>query len=132
MARSINKVILIGNLGEDPEVRYTGSGVAVATFSMATTERWTGQDGQPSEATYWHKIIAWRKLAEICGEYLKKGSKVYVEGKITYRSWEKDGIKKTSTEIVIDQLVMLDGKKSEDTPETVAAAPAAKDDDLPF
>lgn len=133
MARSINKVTLIGNITKDPEVRYTGTGIAVATFSIATNESWTGADGQKSEATYFHNCVAWRKLAEICGEYLKKGSKVYIEGKLTYRSYDnKEGVKKNVTEIVIDQLLMLDGKRSESEPQTPAMAAPTDGSDLPF
>jgi len=108
MSRSLNKVQLIGNLGKDPELKYTPSGVAVATFSIATSESWKDQDGNQQEKTEWHNIVAWRKLAEICGEYLKKGKKVYLEGKLQTRNYEKDGIKRYVTEIVADQLIMLD------------------------
>ena len=88
----INKVILIGNLGKDPEIRYTQSGAAVVNFSIATTERWKGQDGQQQEQTEWHNIVAWKRLAEICSEFLSKGSKVYIEGKLQTRKWQdKDG-----------------------------------------
>lgn len=136
MAKSLNKVTLIGNLTKDPELRFTGTGTAVATFTVATNESWTGADGQKSEATMFHNIVAWRKLAEVCGEYLKKGSKVYVEGKVTYRSYEnKEGVKKYVTEIVIHDLLMLDGKRSEDASAYAAEAnaTAAKNDDgLPF
>ena len=103
----VNKVILIGNLGRDPEMKYTPSGTAIVNFSIATTEKWT-KDGQKNEKTEWHKIVAWRRLAEICGEYLKKGSQVYVEGKLQTRSWDdKEGNKKYTTEIVINQMQML-------------------------
>lgn len=134
MARSVNKATLIGNVTKDVDLRFTGTGIAVATFTVATNEQWTGADGQKSEATYFHNIVAWRKLAEICGGYLKKGSKIYVEGKITYRSFDgKDGARKTVTEIVIEQMVMLDGKKSESDPVgEPATAGATKDDNLPF
>ena len=84
----INKAILIGNLGADPELRYTQSGTQVASFRMATTERWKGQDGQTQEQTEWHRIVVWGKLAEICGQYLHKGSRVYIEGKIQTRKWQ--------------------------------------------
>ena len=107
----INKAILIGNLGADPEVRYTQSGTAVATFNIATTERWKGQDGQMQEQTEWHRIVAWAKLAEICGEYLHKGSKVYIEGKIQTRKWQdKDGVDRYTTEIVARDMKMLSPK----------------------
>ncbi|MDP1677594.1 MAG: single-stranded DNA-binding protein [Bacteroidota bacterium] len=139
MSRSLNKVQLIGNLGKDPELKYTPSGVAVATFSIATSESWKDQEGNQQEKTEWHNIVAWRKLAEICGEYLKKGKKVYLEGKLQTRNYEKDGIKRYVTEIVADQLIMLDGggggkgtsggSASESAP-VVSEAP--KDDDLPF
>ncbi|OQY45083.1 MAG: hypothetical protein B6240_09330 [Desulfobacteraceae bacterium 4572_87] len=86
---SVNKVILVGNLGADPEVRYTPSGVAVANFSVATTETWKDKStGEKKEQTEWHKIVAWRRLGEICGEYLRKGSQVYIEGSLQTRAWE--------------------------------------------
>jgi single-strand DNA-binding protein len=111
MAKSLNKVMLIGNLGKDPEVRYTPAGIAVATFSIATNESWKDQDGNLQERTEWHNIVAWRKLAEICGEWLKKGKKVYIEGRIQTRSYDdkNTGVKKYITEIVADNLIMLDG-----------------------
>lgn len=109
MSRSLNKVMLIGNLGKDPELKHTPSGVAVATFSIATSDTWKDKDGNAQEKTEWHNIVAWRKLAEICGEYLKKGKKVYIEGKLQTRNYEKDGVKRYVTEIVADQLIMLDG-----------------------
>lgn len=141
MSRSLNKVQLIGNLGKDPELKYTPSGVAVATFSIATSESWKDQDGNQQEKTEWHNIVAWRKLAEICGEYLKKGKKVYLEGKLQTRNYEKDGVKRYVTEIVADQLIMLDGgggagagrSSSGSAAETAPAhADVPKDDDLPF
>jgi single-strand DNA-binding protein len=89
---SVNKVILVGNLGSDPEIRYTPSGSAVANFSLATKDQWTGKDGQKEEKTEWHKIVAWGRLGEICGEYLKKGSQVFIEGRIQTKSWDdRDG-----------------------------------------
>jgi len=107
----INKAILIGNLGSDPEVRYTQSGTAVANFNIATSEKWKGQDGEWQEQTEWHRIVVWAKLAEICGEYLSKGSKVYIEGRIQTRSWDdKDGNKRYTTEIVAREMKMLDSK----------------------
>ena len=107
----VNKVILVGNLGADPEVRYTQSGTAVATFNVATSERWKGQDGQMQEQTEWHRIVTWSKLAEICGEYLHKGSKVYIEGKIQTRKWQdKDGVERYTTEIVARDMKMLSPK----------------------
>jgi single-strand DNA-binding protein len=110
-SRSVNKVTLIGNLGKDPELRYTSSGVAVATFSMATSESWKDPDGNTQERTQWHNIVAWRKLAEIVGEYLKKGSKIYLQGRLQYRNYDdKNGVKRYVTEIVMDELVMLDSR----------------------
>ncbi len=107
----INKAILIGNLGADPEIRYTQSGTQVATFNVATTERWKGQDGQMQESTEWHRIVAWARLAEICGEYLNKGSKVYVEGKIQTRKWQdQNGVDRYTTEIVAREMKMLTPK----------------------
>ena len=105
---SVNKVILVGNLGKDPELRYTPSGTAVATFSLATTERFKDRDGNRQEKTEWHNIVAWRQLAEICGKYLHKGKQVYIEGKIQTRSYDdRDGNKRYMTEIIVDQLQML-------------------------
>ncbi|MBC8208098.1 MAG: single-stranded DNA-binding protein [Desulfobulbaceae bacterium] len=104
----LNKAILIGNLGADPEIRYTQSGAPVATFNVATTERWKGKDGEMQESTEWHRIVAWQKLAEICGEYLHKGSKVYIEGKIQTRKWQdQSGNEKYTTEIVAREMKML-------------------------
>ena len=103
---AVNKVILVGNLGKDPEIKYTPAGVAVATFSLATTDPFKDKDG--NKATQWHNVIAWRQLAEICGKYLHKGKQVYIEGRIQYRSYnDRDGNKKYITEIVADQMQML-------------------------
>lgn len=108
---SVNKVILVGNLGKDPELRYTPSGDAVATFTIATSERFKGRDGQLQEKTEWHNIVAWRQLAEICGKFLHKGKQVYIEGKIQTRSYDdRDGNKRYITEIVADQMQMLGSK----------------------
>lgn len=110
----INKAILIGNLGADPEIRYTQSGTQVATFNVATTERWRGQDGQMQESTEWHRIVAWAKLAEICGEYLQKGSRVYIEGKIQTRKWQdQNGVDRYTTEIVAREMKMLSPRGGE-------------------
>ncbi len=136
MARSLNRVMLIGNLGKDPELRYTTSGVAVATFSIATNESWKDQDGNQQERTEWHNIVAWKKLAEICAEWLKKGKKVYIEGRIQTRSYDdkNTGAKKYITEIVAENMIMLDSKGSEaGSPAPMAEArPGDKNDDLPF
>jgi single-strand DNA-binding protein len=104
----INKVILIGNLGRDPEIRYTQSGDAVANFTVATSEQWTGQDGQRQEKTEWHQVVAWKRLAEICGEFLHKGSRVYIEGKLQTRKWQdQNGNDRYTTEVVAREMKML-------------------------
>lgn len=112
MARGINKVILIGNLGRDPEVRYTPNGGAVATISLATTESWKDKNtGENVDRTEWHRVVFFRRLAEIAGEYLKKGSKVYIEGKLQTRKWQdKDGQDRYTTEIVANEMQMLDSR----------------------
>lgn len=113
MARSLNKVQLIGNLTRDPEIRYTGKGTAVATFSIATNRDWVGADGEKKEDVEFHRIVAWDKLGEIVGQYLKKGSKVFVEGRIQSRKWQtKEGEDRTTFEIVINEMLMLDSKGS--------------------
>lgn len=151
MARSLNKVMLIGNLGVDPEVRHTSSGVPVANFRMATSRSWSTDGGRTEERTEWHNIVAWRRLAEICQQYLKKGSKVYIEGRIETRSWDdaSSGQKRYMTEIIADQMIMLDapqgggGRASGSAPRS-SREPAGgggeeydfpdsdHDDDLPF
>jgi single-strand DNA-binding protein len=119
----VNKVILLGNLGKDPESKTLTSGQIVCNFSIATTEKWTDQGGQKQEKTEWHRIVVWAKLAENCAKYLTKGQKVYIEGKLTTRSWDdKNGQKQHMTEIVAAQVVFLGGGKGN-------AAPAAGDDD---
>jgi single-strand DNA-binding protein len=112
MAKSVNKVILIGNLGKDPEVKYTPSGLPVANFSLATNERYKDKDGNWQDRTEWHNIVAWQRLAEIAGEYLKKGRSVYIEGRLQTRSWDdkESGQKKYRTEIVAQDLVLLGGR----------------------
>ncbi|ERP39175.1 single-stranded DNA-binding protein [Chitinivibrio alkaliphilus] len=107
---SVNKVILIGNLGVDPELRRTPNGAAVTNFTMATTRRFKTQDGQMREDTEWHNIVAWNKAAEIMSQYLRKGSKVYIEGSLQTRSWESDGIRKYRTEIVVREFNFLDSR----------------------
>ncbi len=107
----LNKAMVIGNLGADPEIRYTQEGTPVASFTVATSERWKGKDGQMQESTEWHRIVAWRRLAEICGEYLHKGSKVYIEGKIQTRKWQdQNGNDRYTTEIVAREMKMLDSR----------------------
>ena len=109
---SVNKAILVGNLGRDPEVRYMPNGEAVCNFSIATTENWKDKSGVKQEKTEWHNIVMYRRLAEIAGEYLKKGRPVYIEGRLQTRKWEKDGVTRYSTEIIGDQMQML-GSKSD-------------------
>ena len=149
----VNKAILCGTLGKDPETRYTSSGKAVTSFSIATSERWKDQSGEKQERTEWHNITAFDKLAEICGEYLKKGTVVYVEGKIkTEKYTAKDGVEKSATKIVIDTMQMIGGgERSETRQRSAQSSPAASrperqsqpskpsvsresdfDDDIPF
>ena len=116
MSRSLNKASLIGNLGADPEVRSTGSGTRVATLSMATSRRWTSRAGEQQEKTEWHRVVCWDRLAEICERYLKKGDRIYTEGRIEYRQWEgKDGQTRYTTEIRALELIMLGGAGDRDT-----------------
>lgn len=136
---SVNKVILVGNLGSDPEVRYTPSGRAVANFSLATTERYTNKEGEKEEKTEWHRIVAWARLGEICGEYLTKGSQVYIEGRIQSRSWEdRDGNKRYTTEIIAQAMQMLGGsRKGGEAASVEESHPSEEpisipDDDIPF
>ena len=114
MARSgINKVILAANLGQDPEVKYTAGGAAVTTLSLATSESWKDKDtGSDQEKTEWHRVVLWRRLAEIAGEYLKKGSKVYIEGQLQTRKWEQDGQTRYTTEVVGRDMQFLDSRGS--------------------
>ena len=139
----VNKVILVGNLGANPEMRFTQAGQAVANLRLATTERWTDRNGQKQEATEWHRVVVWGKQAEICGQYLTKGRQIYVEGRIRTRQWQdQQGQKRFSTEIVAQNVQML-GARGERAPEDVGATvpadePAngdvgpATDDDIPF
>lgn len=109
-SKGVNKVILVGNLGNDPEVKYMPNGNAVANLSLATSESWKDQHGQQQERTEWHRLTAYRKLAEIMGEYLKKGSQIYVEGKLQTRKWQdQQGNDKYTTEVIVDQMQMLGG-----------------------
>ena len=139
----INKAILIGRLGSDPEIRYTPSGVAVANFSIATSEEWKDKDtGDKQERTEWHRIVVWRRLAEICGEYLSKGRQVYVEGRIQTRSWEdRDGNKRYTTEIIANDIQFLGSRDAGDAGRSGGGmgggyqgvpGPGPEDDDIPF
>ena len=137
---SVNKVILVGKLGADPEVRYTSGGSAVATFSIATNERWNDKNtGERQERTEWHRIVAWGRLGEICGEYLSKGKQVYIEGKLRTRSWEdREGNKRYTTEILAQNMQMLGSAAERVPPERELGGPepqsggAMPDDDIPF
>lgn len=138
---SVNKVILVGNVGRDPEVRYLDKDVAVANFTLATTERgFTAQNGtQIPERTEWHNVVAWRGLATLSEKYIKKGSQIYVEGKLQTRSWEKDGVKRYTTEVYAETIQLL-GKKPDSSeaspvvsaPPSDMQAPPPVEDDLPF
>ena len=158
MARGVNKVILIGNLGSDPEVRYTPDGVPVANFSLATTESWNDRNtGERQERTEWHRLVLWRRQAEVAQQYLKKGSKIYIEGKLQTRSWDdQSGQKRYTTEIVVFDMQMLDsrgeggggsggsggggrdagynagGQNAGPAAQSDAPPPGGDDDDLPF
>ena len=146
MSRGVNKVILVGNLGKDPEVRYMPNGNAVANITLATSESWKDKtSGEQQEKTEWHRVVMFRRLGEIAGEYLKKGSQVYIEGKLQTRKWQdKDGNDRYTTEIVANEMQMLGSRGgSANFSGESAAAPAAKaapapaaagdfDDDIPF
>ncbi len=122
MARGINKVILIGNLGADPEVRYNATGGAIANITIATSESWTDkQTNEKKEVTEWHRVVIYQRLAEIAGEYLKKGSKVYIEGRLRTRKWQDNqGVERYTTEIIANDLQMLDGVSNNGVPQPQA------------
>lgn len=132
----VNKVILVGNLGADPEMRFTASGTGVCKFRIATTERFTDRQGNRQERTDWHRVVAWGKLAEVCSQYLSKGKQVYIEGKIRNDSWEKDGVKQYSYEIVADTMQMLGGpagnRLQETEPPFEPPPGGVPEDDIPF
>ena len=143
MARGINKVILVGNLGRDPETRYLPSGGAVTNVSLATSRSWKDRDsGEQKEKTEWHRVVFFNRLGEIAGEYLKRGSKVYVEGELRTREWEKEGQKHFTTEIVANEMQMLDSKggntdfDTNNNPSSGAPSSLSStdiiDDDIPF
>ncbi len=151
MARGINKVILIGNLGQDPEVKYMPSGGAVCNITVATTESWTDRDsGEKQERTEWHRVVMFRRLAEVAGEYLRKGSKVYIEGRLQTRKWQgQDGQDRYTTEVIANDMQMLDSRgggtaafdsqppPAEKTPSSPSASAGSRpaddfDDDIPF
>lgn len=130
---SYNKVVLLGHLGDDPEVKYTTGGSAVTNLSLATNESWKGADGELKEKTEWHRIVVFGKRAETAGEWLKKGQLLLVEGKLQTRSWEdKDGVKRYSTEVICENFVMM-GKKGDGSPASTSTKKTTEqDDDLPF
>lgn len=151
MSRSLNKAQIIGNLGADPEIRSTTSGVRVATLSVATSRSWTDRSGERQERTEWHRVVCWDKLAEICERYLKRGDRVYIEGRIEYRQWEgQDGQTKYTTEIRAREMIMLGGSgdgggSSRSRDDSYASVPSSEqdfsdfsddslagEDDLPF
>lgn len=146
MSRGVNKVILIGNLGRDPEVRYTAGGTAVANLALATSETWKDkQTGEAKEKTEWHRVILWARLAEVAGEYLRKGARVYIEGQLQTRKWQdQSGADRYTTEIVGRELQMLDSRGGQDGDQPSGGqgashnappnqhAPDDFDDDLPF
>ena len=142
---SVNKVILVGNLGRDAEVRYTPGGAPVASFSIATTENWTSKDGEKHEQTEWHRIVLWGKSAESLQPYLTKGKQIYVEGRLQTRQWEKDGQKHYTTEVKADRIVLLGGgagrgggerrpsaARSGSYADPLKEAAPITDDDIPF
>jgi single-strand DNA-binding protein len=126
----LNRCTFIGNVGGDPELRYTTAGMAVATFSIAINESWKDADGAKKEHTEWVRIVVWRKLAEIVGEHVKKGQQVYVEGKMSTRKWEKDNITHYVTEVIADSVLFL-GTRTGSAPQS-EPPPSSKNDDLPF
>ncbi|MBI5249144.1 MAG: single-stranded DNA-binding protein [Desulfomonile tiedjei] len=153
--RSLNKVLLLGHLGRDPELRYTAAGKAVATFTVATSLQWKDQSGNDQDKTEWHRVVAWGRLGEVCGEYLSKGKQVFIEGRIQTREWEdQDGNKRTTVEIIANDMIMLGGgsqsqnrgtqepPRRQAPPSARPAAPAGKksddyyppppEDDIPF
>ena len=143
---TVNKVILIGRLGQDPEVKYTASGTAVVNVSIATNTSYKGQDGNTVENTEWNRVVAWRRLAEVIGQYAKKGSRIYVEGRLVTRSWEdQNGNKRYTTEVIADSMQFLDSARSGDSSqsggsyeppppsnENIAEPMPDEGDDLPF
>ena len=141
MRRGVNKVLVLGNLGADPEIRRTPQGDCCASFSVAVSESWKDKNtGEQKEVTEWIRCVAWRKLGEIVEQYVKKGSKVYLEGKLQTRSWEQDGSKRYATEVIVEELQMLDKKQESDSAPARRATPEQSappvgndfDDDIPF
>ena len=139
---TVNKVILIGRLGADPDVRTTPAGQSVATLSVATNEAWKDQDGNSQERTDWHRVVLWRRQAEIAGEYLKKGNRVYIEGRLQTRSWDdKDGVKRWTTEVIGQNMQLLESRQDAGSAASAEPPPlpeqdlpnsSGSEDDLPF
>jgi len=130
MSRGLNKVMIIGHLGRDPEMRYTPSGRPVTTFSVATNRSWSTSDGERRTETEWFNVVAWSKLAEICNQYLSKGQQVYIEGRLHTRQWEDtNDIKRTSVEIVASEMIMLNERRTEENDITDSAP---EEDEFPF
>jgi single-strand DNA-binding protein len=135
MSRGLNKVMIIGNLGKEPELRYTPSGRPVTTFSVAVSRTWKGTNGEHRSETEWFKIVAWGKLAEICKEYLNKGQQVYIEGRLQTRRWEdKEGQQRTTAEVVANEMTMLGDRrdKDQDNSAPVEMPPDIDEDEFPF
>jgi single-strand DNA-binding protein len=131
MSRGLNKVMIIGNLGRDPEMRYTPSGKPVTTFSVATSRTWNTSEGEKREETEWFNIVAWSSLAEICKQYLTKGQQVYIEGRLQTRRWDdQEGNKHTSVEIVANEMIILSERR--DTEESSTASESIEDEEFPF
>ncbi len=135
MSRGLNKVMIIGNLGKEPELRYTPSGRPVTTFSVAVSRSWKGTNGEHRSETEWFKIVAWGKLAEICKEYLNKGQQVYIEGRLQTRRWEdKEGQQRTTVEVVANEMTMLGDRrdKGQDDSAPIEMPPDIDEDEFPF
>lgn len=131
MSRGLNKVMIIGNLGRDPEMRYTPSGKPVTTFSVATSRSWNTSDGEKREETEWFNVVAWSSLAEICKQYLTKGQQVYLEGRLQTRHWDdQEGNKHTSVEIVANEMIILSERR--ETGETTAESESTEEEEFPF
>jgi len=139
MAKGLNKVMIIGNLGRDPDMRYTPSGKPVASFSVATSRTWVNSEGERCDATEWFNVVAWGNLAEICKQYLRKGSRVYIEGRLQTRSWDDaEGNRHYRTELVANEMIVLDGRppamesSESGRGETATAPPETETDEIPF
>ncbi|MCL5074586.1 MAG: single-stranded DNA-binding protein [Chloroflexi bacterium] len=133
MAMSLNKVMIIGNVGREPEMRYTPNGNPVTTFSVAASRRWTTPEGEQRDETEWFNVVAWNKLAETCSQYLAKGSKVYIEGRLQTRSWETpEGQKRYRTEVVANTMIMLDSRQRGPAPAEESYPEEIEAEEIPF